>query len=49
MSDTQERIEQLVKNNAVLLFMKGTASFPQCGFSARAILAEIDGKDGERG
>ncbi|MBL0243907.1 MAG: Grx4 family monothiol glutaredoxin [Rhodoferax sp.] len=37
MSDTQERIDQLVKNNAVLLFMKGTASFPQCGFSGRAI------------
>ena len=37
MSDTQQRIDQLVKNNDVLLFMKGTASFPQCGFSGRAI------------
>ena len=37
MSDTQQRIDELVKNNEVLLFMKGTASFPQCGFSGRAI------------
>jgi monothiol glutaredoxin len=37
MSDTQQRIDELVKGNSVLLFMKGTASFPQCGFSGRAI------------
>ena len=37
MSDTQQRIDQLVKSQDVLLFMKGTASFPQCGFSGRAI------------
>jgi len=37
MSDTQQRIDDLVKGNEVLLFMKGTASFPQCGFSGRAI------------
>lgn len=37
MSDTRARIEQLVKNNNVVLFMKGTRFFPQCGFSARAI------------
>ena len=37
MSDTQQRIDELVKGNTVLLFMKGTASFPQCGFSGRAI------------
>jgi monothiol glutaredoxin len=37
MSDTQQRIDELVKSNPVLLFMKGTASFPQCGFSGRAI------------
>jgi len=37
MSDTQQRIDELVKSNEVLLFMKGTASFPQCGFSGRAI------------
>ena len=37
MSDVQQRIDELVKTNEVLLFMKGTASFPQCGFSGRAI------------
>ncbi len=37
MSDTQQRIDELVKGNTVLLFMKGNASFPQCGFSGRAI------------
>ncbi len=37
MSDTQKRIDDLVKQNNVLLFMKGTASFPQCGFSGRAV------------
>ena len=37
MSDTQQRIDELVKNNEVLLFMKGNASFPMCGFSGRAI------------
>ncbi len=37
MSDTQQRIDDLVKNNDILLFMKGTTSFPQCGFSGRAV------------
>jgi monothiol glutaredoxin len=37
MSDAQEHIEQLVKGNDVLLFMKGDANFPMCGFSGRAI------------
>ena len=37
MEDTQQRIDQLVKGSEVVLFMKGTASFPQCGFSGRAI------------
>jgi monothiol glutaredoxin len=37
MSDVQQRIDELVKGNDVLLFMKGSASFPQCGFSGRAI------------
>ena len=37
MSDTHTRIDELVKSNPVLLFMKGNASFPQCGFSGRAI------------
>jgi monothiol glutaredoxin len=37
MSDAQQRIDALVKSSDVLLFMKGNASFPQCGFSGRAI------------
>jgi monothiol glutaredoxin len=37
MSDTQQRIDALVKSTEVVLFMKGNASFPQCGFSGRAI------------
>ena len=37
MSDTQQRIDQLVKNHEIVLFMKGSASFPMCGFSGRAI------------
>jgi monothiol glutaredoxin len=37
MSDTQARIDDLVKSNRVMLFMKGTAQFPMCGFSGRAI------------
>jgi monothiol glutaredoxin len=37
MSDVQQRIADLVKGNHVVLFMKGTAQFPQCGFSGRAI------------
>ena len=37
MSDTQQRIDTLVKSSDVLLFMKGNASFPMCGFSGRAI------------
>ncbi len=34
---TQQRIDQLVKTNDILLFMKGSASFPMCGFSGRAV------------
>ncbi len=37
MSDTQQRIDTLVKGHKVVLFMKGTAQFPQCGFSGRAV------------
>jgi monothiol glutaredoxin len=37
MSDVQQRIDQLVKGNRVVLFMKGTAQFPMCGFSGRAV------------
>ncbi len=32
-----ERIDALVKTNDIVLFMKGTPLFPQCGFSSRAI------------
>jgi monothiol glutaredoxin len=35
--DTNARIDAVVKNNPVVLFMKGTPLFPQCGFSSRAI------------
>ena len=37
MSDAQQRIDELVKGNDVLLFMKGDANFPMCGFSGRAV------------
>ena len=37
MSDSRERIDQIVKKDDVVLFMKGTALFPQCGFSSRAV------------
>lgn len=37
MSDAQERIKQTVENNNVVLFMKGSPEFPQCGFSGRAV------------
>ena len=37
MEDVQKRIDGLVKNNRVVLFMKGTEQFPMCGFSGRAI------------
>jgi monothiol glutaredoxin len=37
MSDVQQRIDALVKGSKVVLFMKGTAQFPMCGFSGRAV------------
>ena len=37
MSDTNSRIAEIVNGNDVVLFMKGTPLFPQCGFSSRAI------------
>ena len=37
MSDTDTRISEIVNSNDVVLFMKGTPLFPQCGFSSRAI------------
>ena len=33
----QDRIRQTVTTNKVVLFMKGTPQFPQCGFSANAV------------
>jgi monothiol glutaredoxin len=35
--DAKSRIADIVQKNDVVLFMKGTALFPQCGFSSRAI------------
>ena len=37
MTDINSRIDEIVSSNDVVLFMKGTALFPQCGFSSRAI------------
>ncbi|WP_367066015.1 Grx4 family monothiol glutaredoxin [Oryzisolibacter sp. LB2S] len=49
MSDVKQRIEQLVKANDILLFMKGNTSFPMCGFSGRAVqilkACGVDAKD----
>ncbi|OYY16697.1 MAG: monothiol glutaredoxin, Grx4 family [Polynucleobacter sp. 24-46-87] len=35
--DTQARIQEIVSNHPVVLFMKGNAQFPQCGFSGNAV------------
>ena len=37
MTDTKARIAEIVGKNDIVLFMKGTALFPQCGFSSRAV------------
>ena len=37
MTDTNARIADIVNSNDVVLFMKGTPLFPQCGFSSRAV------------
>ena len=37
MSDPNERISQIVNEHDVVLFMKGTPLFPQCGFSSKAV------------
>ena len=37
MTDANARIDTLVKTHDVVLFMKGTPLFPQCGFSSKAI------------
>ncbi|MFV0678917.1 Grx4 family monothiol glutaredoxin [Ottowia sp.] len=36
-ANTQQRIDELVKGHDIVLFMKGNASFPMCGFSGRAV------------
>jgi len=36
-SDAQSKIADIVGKNDIVLFMKGTALFPQCGFSSRAV------------
>ena len=35
--DTQAQIKEIVSSHQVVLFMKGTAQFPQCGFSGNAV------------
>jgi monothiol glutaredoxin len=37
MSDVQAWIKETVTQHPIVLFMKGTAQFPQCGFSSRAV------------
>ena len=37
MTDTNTRIDTEVKSEDVVLFMKGTPSFPQCGFSSQVV------------
>lgn len=37
MTDVRQQIDETIRNHKVVLFMKGTKSFPQCGFSSRAV------------
>ena len=37
MTSARDRIEEIVRGNDIVLFMKGTELFPQCGFSSRAV------------
>lgn len=37
MDNLQQKIENLVKGNKIVIFMKGTPEAPQCGFSNRAV------------
>jgi monothiol glutaredoxin len=37
MSDVKKTIQDTIDSNRVVLFMKGTKNFPQCGFSSRAV------------
>lgn len=47
-ADVKGRIDKMLQDSRIFLFMKGNPSFPQCGFSARAvaILNEIGAKFG---
>ena len=36
-NDVEQLIRDQIKDNKVILYMKGTPQFPQCGFSARSI------------
>ena len=44
MADVKTKIEEILNENPVVLFMKGTPQFPMCGFSARAtaILQDLE-------
>lgn len=37
MSDIQKKLDEMIKNDDVVLFMKGTPVFPQCGFSSTVV------------
>ena len=37
MADVLDRIDEQVKGNKVMIYMKGTPQFPQCGFSSRTV------------
>jgi len=37
MDDTQKKIDEQVKNNKVMLYMKGSPQAPMCGFSAHTV------------
>ncbi len=37
MADARAQIEKLISENPVVVFMKGTPQFPQCGFSGRVV------------
>lgn len=37
MTSAKERIDEVLRDNSIVLFMKGTELFPQCGFSSRAV------------
>src|SRR3954452_18658100 len=46
--ELKERVQQLIRDNSVLLFMKGTPDMPRCGFSMR-VVQTLDALDIEYG